>query len=334
MANKTGSMIISLDFELLWGRLDTQTIESYGKNVLGARVAVERMLFLFEQYEMHATWGIVGYLYYHNMEELGEALPAKQPTYTDAKYDPKNSYDRISQEPKEYYFAPELIERIGKTRGQEIATHTFSHYYCLESGQTGEQFEADLERATQIAEDKSQVRIESIIFPRNQSNPEYLDILKRHGIRSYRGNAAGWCYQAADKKQDRNPVRRACRLLDVYLPICGNQCVDYSEMDEDGIYNMRASSFLRPYSKKLQFLEGLRVHRIKRQMTYAAKHGKVFHIWWHPHNFGGRIEENMKILEKIALHYQMLHQKYGFECRTMKEVREYCDENRYFGEER
>lgn len=69
-------------------------------------------------------------------------------------------------------------------------------------------------------------------------------------------------------------------------------------------------------------------------MTYAAKHGKVFHIWWHPHNFGGNIDENMKILEKIAKHYQKLYQKHGFECRTMKEVREYCDENRYFGEER
>ena len=98
------------------------------------------------------------------MEELKEALPANQPTYANAKYDPGNCYDRISKEPQEYYFAPELIEQIGKTKGQEIATHTFSHYYCLESGQTEKQFEADLECAGQVANEKSHVRIESIIF--------------------------------------------------------------------------------------------------------------------------------------------------------------------------
>ena len=49
-----------------------------------------------------------------------------------------------SKETEELCFAPDLIRRIKETPGQEIGTHTYSHYYCLEPGQGIESFNADL----------------------------------------------------------------------------------------------------------------------------------------------------------------------------------------------
>ena len=46
-----------------------------------------------------------------------------------------------------YFFAPELIRSIHETKGQEIGTHTYSHYYCLEDSQNEIQFENDLDSA-------------------------------------------------------------------------------------------------------------------------------------------------------------------------------------------
>ena len=38
-------------------------------------------------------------------------------------------------------------------------------------------------------------------------------------------------------------------------------------------------------------------------MTFAAKTGSNYHLWWHPHNFGKDLEANLKFLEKILQHY-------------------------------
>ena len=58
----------------------------------------------------------------------------------------------------------ELIDLIKNTRGQEIATHTFSHYYCLEEGQDIQSFESDLKKALEIAKNNGCL-IKSIVFP-------------------------------------------------------------------------------------------------------------------------------------------------------------------------
>ena len=64
----------------------------------------------------------------------------------------------------------------------EIGTHTFSHYYCLEDGQTNEQFKEDLIAAVSIAKSKN-IATESIVFPRNQYSPEAIAICAEHGIK-------------------------------------------------------------------------------------------------------------------------------------------------------
>lgn len=71
--------MISLDFELLWGVRDHADRDSYGRNVLGAREAIPRILEMFEKHGISATWATVGFLFCESRDELMEILPPPRP---------------------------------------------------------------------------------------------------------------------------------------------------------------------------------------------------------------------------------------------------------------
>ena len=77
---------------------------------------------------------------------------------------------------------------------------------------------------------------------------------------------------------------------------------------------------MRPYNPKLISLEKLRLRRIKKSLIHAAQNGEVYHLWWHPHNFGKDIEENMQFLTEILKLVARLNKQYGFESLTMGEA--------------
>ena len=76
----------------------------------------------------------------------------------------------------------------------------------------------------------------------------------------------------------------------------------------------------KPIFKPLRFLEGVKLHRIKRQMLHAAKNGLTFHLWWHPHNIGVKTEEHLSQLEEIFRYYAELREKYGMQSLNMREA--------------
>src|SRR5207248_9584157 len=83
-----------------------------------------------------------------------------------------------------------------------------------------------------------------------------------------------------------------------------------------------ASRFLRPYSPALRWFEPLRLGRIEREMTKAAKKGLVYHLWWHPHNFGANTAANIAGLDRLLRHFDTLRREHGMDSRTMLEVAE------------
>ncbi|MEO7523509.1 MAG: polysaccharide deacetylase family protein [Ferruginibacter sp.] len=143
-----GKFIISLDFELMWGVRDIVTIDTYGQHIAGVHVAMPKMLACFTRHNIKATFATVGFLFFETKEELLNNLPQKLPRYKNANLSPYGKYiqksvgrDYIADR---YHFAPELIRMIQNTPGQEIGTHTFSHYYCLEEWQNVDDFRDDL----------------------------------------------------------------------------------------------------------------------------------------------------------------------------------------------
>ena len=56
------------------------------------------------------------------------------------------------------------------------------------------------------------------------------------------------------------------------------------------------------------------------QMLHAAKHGLVFHLWWHPHNIGARTDWHLAQLEEIFSYYDTLRKQYGMRSMNMREM--------------
>ena len=313
-----GTFMVSLDFELFWGMLEVCSLESYQDNVLGGKKAIPQLLKLFEKYNIHATWATVGFLFADNYEELSRFFPRQRPSYLNPALDGYSHFANIGQDEQTApcFFAPGLLEKIAATPGQEIGSHTFCHYYCREKGQTVAQFEADMRAAREIAASRG-YDVTSVILPRNQTEPEYTEVLRRVGFTAYRAEEPDWIHRYFRKRKWQPPYR-ALHLLDMYLPLTGQCC--YVPRQENGIWNLVGSRIFRPIFRPLEFLEGMKLRRIKKEMLYAAKHGLLYHLWWHPHNLGARTEENLSQLEEIFRYYTELKEKYGMQCLNMGEA--------------
>src|SRR3712207_8291753 len=58
------------------------------------------------------------------------------------------------------------------------------------------------------------------------------------------------------------------------------------------------SSFLKSYSPRWKGFEPLRLRRLVGGIEQAAISNEIFHIWWHPHNFGTNIDQNIGLDRK------------------------------------
>jgi hypothetical protein len=275
------------------------------------------LLEIFEEFEVAATWAVVGCLFAESRTDLERSRPGTRPVYLDPTL---SSYEEEVGEDEDedpLHFAPTLIRAIRESPRQEIATHTFSHYYCLERGQDRETFSADLHAARVIAE-RSGIEFRSIVFPRNQHNPDYDDLLLAQGITSYRGNPHHWAWRFEDARESRRLGKRALRLFDAYLPATGSGTISWeSILQQSGLCDIRATRQLTPYRPSFKHLEDRRIQRIRDAIRHAARSGEIFHIWWHPHNFGVYPEQNMSLLRRVLEGVAQCKDEYGLQSLSM-----------------
>ncbi|MGM9589475.1 MAG: polysaccharide deacetylase family protein [Faecousia sp.] len=319
-----GTLLVSLDFELFWGMLDCCSLDDYRENILGGRAAIPKLLSLFQKYGIHATWATVGFLFAENHQELMRYFPDSKPTYDRKNLSPYDWFEKIGEDEESApcFYGPSLIRLVSECPGQEIGSHTFSHYYCREQGQTVEQFAADMAAAKRIAADHG-YDLTSVILPRNQCEREYTEVFRKLGFTAYRDEENDWIHE----KIKFFPLLRLLRLVDVYFPLTG--LGGYIPKKEDGVWNLVGSRMYKPIFAPLGFLERLKLRRIKAQMRHAAKHGLTFHLWWHPHNIGIRTEEHLAQLEEIFACYQELSKTYGMESLTMREAAQRLEQEKH-----
>jgi peptidoglycan/xylan/chitin deacetylase (PgdA/CDA1 family) len=319
MRGRPGALVISLDFELHWGVRHSRAAHGpYRAALLGAREAVPRILSLFEEHGVAATWATVGLLFARTRAEAAALAPTVRARYADPVFDPWGETVGEGEDDDPLHYAPSLVARILRTPRQEVGTHTFSHFFCLERGAGEAAFRADLDAAVRAARGMG-VRLRSIVFPRNQVNPAYLPALAGAGITCYRGTQRGWMYSATARE---DAPRRAARLVDAYLPLAGRHTVPWARLrpGEAGVADVPASFFLRPVSRRLSALEPLRLKRLAAALRHAARAGEVVHVWWHPHNFGARTDENMRFLAALLAVYDECREREGMLSLGMAEA--------------
>jgi hypothetical protein len=251
-------------------------------------------------------------------------FPALPPTYSVRELSAYQYIEStgigVDESTDPFHFADSLVRQIVATRHQELGSHTFAHFYCNEPGQTLEQFEADLQAAQRAAAHYG-IPLSSLVFPRNQFNDSYLHVCYRAGIRAVRSNPVDWFWKI-DSTRAESKWKRFNRGLDAYFPVGSHNSYRLSDIPvrEGFPVCLPASRLLRPYRPSEFFLNALKIKRIQSEMTRAARLGEVYHLWWHPHNFGRHPVQSLHGLTHILEHYQQLRTAYGMQSLTMGEI--------------
>lgn len=313
-----GALVISLDFELHWGVRDIKPLDAAERErLLSARRVIPRILDLFKEFDIHATWATVGFLFASSREELMEFAPTRKPAYRNQMFDPYNERIGSNEADDPFHFAPGLIDTVANYPGQEIASHSFSHYYCMEEGQTADSFEADIVSAVGLAQAKG-YRIQSYVFPRNQAAPAYLTALNRAGLSCYRGTEPCAVKKPTHFRAQRRFHNRIGRLFDSYVDLFGNQIHKWPP--RDALVSIPASRYLSPYRPSLRSFEARRQLRIVEAMKEAAIQRAIFHLWWHPEDFAFHPDANLTFLRRILLQFDRLRREHGMASLSMAEA--------------
>lgn len=315
-----GALVISLDFELHWGVRDLAPLDgAERKRLLRARAVVPEILRAFGEHSVRATWATVGLLFARSRDEAQECRPRCTPKYEQVDLDPYCEMTGRNESDDPFHYAPSLIREVAQRRGQEVASHSYSHYYPLEGGQGEAEFNSDVASAKLIAQN-SGYHLKSYVFPRNQVRRSYLPMLGHAGFTSYRGTEPAAVKAPVTFREQRRPWKRALRLADAYLNINGAQTLEWPEGANP--VSVDSSRYLRPYSSALRAFESARLRRITDAMTHAAREKRIFHLWWHPEDFANQPGRNLDFLNRVLTAFDRNRREYDMVSLSMRDVSE------------
>lgn len=277
------------------------------------------MLHLFKRYETHATWAIVGLLAHETVEELGKKNSEHTVAYKNQLLSPyplnSPKYEGLN---KHQLTGMAEIKAILSTTSQELASHTYSHFYAAEEGASSADFENDCAAMDKVGKHINH-SFKTIIFPRNQVNHGFLPLWASHGYIAYRGNQENR-FWTNSTFENESIFKKAGRFIDAYFKISKTTTYQLTQLrSESTLLNIPANRFFRPYSGKF-WLEKRKIKRVKREMLKAAKEGTIYHLWWHPHNFASHLDKSLAQLEELLAYSIILQRTYNFSSLNMNEI--------------
>ena len=263
-----GSVVISVDAELGWGFHD---VEPPTERLESARVGWKRLAGLCSEYEIPATWAVVGHLFLRDCDGRHADHP-RGPHWFRAERDAWA--DRPSLR-----YGPNLIADVASDPvGHEIGCHTFSHVLFGSEGTTADTARAEIE-ACLAATRATDLSLQSFVFPRNCVG--HRDVLAEYGFGCYRG--------AAPSEQTPLGKLTAATVGDPEPSLVT------PTIDEYGLVDIPASLYLfsfegRPRRLVTKLFADPIVEHARRGIDAAARQDGVFHVWLHPNNLLGRPE--------------------------------------------
>ncbi|RQG91250.1 polysaccharide deacetylase [Natrarchaeobius halalkaliphilus] len=273
-----GSVVLSLDAELGWGFHDFESPPV--DRVEAGRRGWSVMLELLEEYDVPATWAVVGHLMLDSCDGTHADHPAPPGWFAPERTEWRNRPD--------LRFAPALVEALFDSDvDHEFASHSFSHVLFGDPETDRELAAAELDRSMDIAADWGRT-IESFVYPRNDVG--HRDVLAEYGFGVYRG---------------KSPTHDGVRGLFDSIVRSRSMLVEPA-VDEYGLVNVPASLFLFGFEGPARTAaESVwadpMVVQARLGIDEAARRDGVFHMWLHPNNLTDpRDDERMRaILEHL-----------------------------------
>jgi peptidoglycan/xylan/chitin deacetylase (PgdA/CDA1 family) len=286
---------LSLDLELLWGTVDLHGPDGFRRRcTIEREIVIDRMLGLLAQFEIPATWCVVGHLFLDRCErQNGDKHPEiVQPHHPWRRGDWFEHDPDGTESEAPLFLGRSLIEKIRECPvPQEIGSHSFSHVIFGDRGCSRETAGSELKACVRAAEQMG-LRLRSFSFPRNRVG--HLDLLTNHGFICYRGPEPRW-YQSSRLPEI---IRRIGHLWDVLVvkepPVVEPRAVS------DGIVEVPGSYVLLPIHGWRRLIPvSWRVRRALKGLDAAVREGRVFHLWAHPTSFADESERMFMGLRQI-----------------------------------
>lgn len=307
--NEVGAFVFSLDTELAWGSVHHGGYANHEAEFERTRYVIDRLLTLFERYEIHGTWAVVGKLM------LGKGEP--EPVPLNGAEANGGNYPWRAEEDDHFWHAPDIIESIRSCSvAQEIGSHNYTHMIMGTPGSDAEGFDAELKACKAVASERD-IELKSFVYPRNEV--DHLNVLASNGFTSYRGVAPSWTWRVPGTLG-----KRVARLADHFLPV---PAPVVSATLQNGIVNIPASySYLHRTGWARYVPISVRVRKAILTMRKAARSNGIFHLWTHPFNIASEPESLLGGLERVFQEYKRLHDSGLIQSKTMTEVAEQVTE--------
>jgi peptidoglycan/xylan/chitin deacetylase (PgdA/CDA1 family) len=300
-----GVFTISLDFELAWGTVDIIGPEKWNEVYKREReIVVDRLLNLFVEFDVSATWCILGHLFLdacapENGRKHPEIVRAHHEWHPDDWFihDPCGT-----RESAPIFYGRDLVEKIRDCPvTQEIGSHSFSHIIFGDKGCSEEAARSELAECVKLAGELG-IEMRSFVFPRNEIG--HLGAVRDAGFKCYRGVEPNWF-----EGPDHSPrFRRMMRLIDVLRAAAPP--VVLPEQDENGLWNIPGSAmYFASHGFRRHIPMSLRTKRAIKGLDAAVNEKKVFHLWFHPTNMADNTEKMFAGLREILKHADSLRQR-------------------------
>jgi peptidoglycan/xylan/chitin deacetylase (PgdA/CDA1 family) len=290
-----GAFTLSLDFELLWGTVDLFGPEKFRRACeIEREIVIERLLGLLEEYEISATWCVLGHLFLSSCRRLGGRAHPEivRPRHAWVRGD-WLQHDPCTDEARApLFYGRSLVERIRACRvPQEIGSHSFSHAIFSDPGCSREAAASELQASVEAARDLG-LTLRSFAFPRNGVG--HLDLLPQFGFTSYRGPAPRWY-------ERREPLTVPQRLAHLWSVLAASTPpVVTPERAGANLANVPASMIYFPMHGPRRYIPvSRRVCRARKGLAAAIRTGRVFHLWFHPTNLADEPETMFRGLREI-----------------------------------
>lgn len=310
-----GILTISIDVELAWGFCD-KIIQTRIRNAIQReRDIVRRLLTLFAQYDIRATWAVVGHLLATQCDwSNGQVHPEIERPLTD-----KNERDWFFQHPRNHddplWYGRDMVEWIRTAcPTQEIGSHSFCHLPYCEKSTRRNAVKADISRARAL-HNAHGLPFEVFIFPRNIVG--YRDILAEAGVRVYRGHAPG-----RDAGVSFRPLRRLLNFFSFFTTKA--PATVSATVDDVGMVNVPDSMLLSSRHGLRKFIPSRQLVAMGRAgLDRAVDRGEIFHLWFHPSNFADKMDNQLSILEDILRYAQELRSGNQLKVLTLGDIQRF-----------
>lgn len=292
------TFVLSLDTELIWGSFHRMSPAQFEAGYPNVRGVIRATVALLEEYQIAATWAIVGHLFLERCERDAFGSPHPEVVHPRQRWRSGDWYnlDPCTDQRRDHlWYGPDILDTIQAAKvPQEIGSHSFAHPHFGDPEMTRDAAASDLDACLNAARQRG-VELRSFVFPSNSEG--HHDLLLDRGFRAYRGNGP----EELRIRSLPDPLQRSAHLATQVLgtrPLVGKPVEKLP-----GLWDIPASMLLmtRTGLRKLSS-RAARARRVRTGIAAAQRTGAVFHLWTHPWNLADDPAFHMGVLREIIDH--------------------------------